>query len=216
MNSSEQICPLCHSPTSNIFHSNNRGRFYACESCCLVFLEKSKHLSKEEELERYKLHQNYPNDPGYRRFLMILLRPLLEVIAPESQGLDFGSGPGPTSKIILEGQGHSVTNYDPFFEPNISALKTRYDFVACSEVVEHFRRPAEEFELLNSLLKPGGVLGIMTNFLEEGIDFANWHYQREPSHLCFYNKYSMYWLSNQFSLDVEFPAENVALFYKYK
>ena len=56
-------------------------------------------LSAEDEKARYDLHQNSPNDNRYRQFLNRIFVPMQERIAPESCGMDFGSGPGPTLSI---------------------------------------------------------------------------------------------------------------------
>jgi len=52
--------------------------------------------------------------------------------------------------------------YDPFFAPDPSALKRAHDFVTCTEVVEHFQQPADDWRRLLSLVKSGGWLGVMT------------------------------------------------------
>jgi len=52
--------------------------------------------------------KNSPDDPRYRAFLSRLFIPLNERIAPESCGLDFGSGPGPTLSVMFEEQGHTM------------------------------------------------------------------------------------------------------------
>ena len=36
----------------------------------------------------------------------------------------------------------------------------------CSETAEHFREPRVEFARFDALLRPGGVLGVMTGMLE--------------------------------------------------
>jgi len=63
---------------------------------------------------------------------------------------------------MFEEAGHFMKLYDTFYSPDRNILTNHYDFITASEVVEHFHNPAVEFDLLWSILKPGGLLGIMT------------------------------------------------------
>ena len=67
-----------------------------------MFVPRSYHLSAADEKAQYDLHENDPNDPGYRAFLDRLAGPLDKRLAPHSHGLDFGCGPGPTLSVMLE------------------------------------------------------------------------------------------------------------------
>jgi hypothetical protein len=105
-------------------------------------------LSPKEEKSVYDLHDNSLDDPGYRRFLARLFRPLSQRLAPNSSGLDFGSGPGPTLSVMFEEAGHSIEIYDPFFAPETMLLHRQYDFIVASEVVEHLHYPRRELDRL--------------------------------------------------------------------
>ncbi|CAI8013909.1 Uncharacterized WD repeat-containing protein all2124 [Geodia barretti] len=61
---------------------------------------------------------------------------------------------------MMREDGFKVNLYDPYFYPDVSVLDRQYDFVTCSETVEHLRSPMTEFKLLDSLLVPGGHLGL--------------------------------------------------------
>ena len=78
------------------------------------------------------------------------------------QGLDFGSGPGPTLSIMFREAGYPMEIYDYFYAPNTDVLNNQYDFITATEVIEHLRHPIQTLNLLWKILKPGGVLGIMT------------------------------------------------------
>ena len=69
---------------------------------------------------------------------------------------------------MLEEQGYRMSLYDPFFAPSPDALERRYDFITCTETVEHFYQPGKEFRRLDRLLRSGGWLGVMTEMLEPG------------------------------------------------
>ena len=190
--------------------------FWECAECDLAFVPPEFHLSESDEVERYLMHENDPADSGYRRFLSRLwdvLRPRLSVA---DTGLDFGCGPGPALAQMMREDGYEVSLYDPYFFPDRSALDQRYDFVTCTETAEHLRAPMETFRLIDSLLAPGGQLGVMTGMLEDREEFASWYYQRDPTHVAFYTKRTMSWLAETMGWNVEFPAPNVTLFSKQR
>lgn len=205
------LCPVCRSGPAESFPLPGGGAYWLCRGCAAVFLDPAHRPGREEERKRYLLHENDLGDPGYRAFLRRLAGPLLERIPPGREGLDYGCGPGPALARILEEAGHRVRLYDPFFHPDSSALERRYDFIACSETAEHFHRPAEEFERLDSLLKPGGWLAVMTSFRPADRDFAGWHYRLDPTHVVFYREETFRFLSRRFGWTPEFPAPDVFL-----
>lgn len=207
-------CPLCHSEPIRDFSVVDSKTYWRCDVCHLTFLSPDSYLSPEDELARYLLHENSPEDCRYRQFLSRLTDYLIPKLQPGAQGLDFGSGPGPTLSVMLEEKGFSMNLYDPFFAPNTAPLERTYDFITCTETVEHFYQPAKEFHLFDRLLWCNGWLGIMTEMLESDENFANWWYHREPTHVCFYKQETMEWIATQYGWRVEFPRKNVTLFYK--
>lgn len=148
----------------------------------------------EAERARYEKHSDDVSDPGYRSFVNPLVEAVLSEMPQGSKGLDFGSGRGAIVSTMLGEKGFSLERYDPFFLPNPVALKGRYDFIACCEVVEHFREPRKEFELLRSLLKQDGKLFIMTLIMGSFVDFSNWYYKDDETHVFFYSKQSFAWI----------------------
>src|SRR5690606_20429248 len=140
------------------------------------------------ELAHYRLHRNDPRDPGYRGFLARLAEPLRARLAPGACGLEYGCGPGPALAALPREAGAPMAVYAPFFAPHAAVLEVRYDFITCTEAIEHFHRPAREFGRLDRLLRPGGWLGLMTEFQEGDERFARWHYRRDPTHVVFYRE----------------------------
>ncbi|MBD3640238.1 MAG: class I SAM-dependent methyltransferase [Marinobacter sp.] len=171
-------------------------------------------LSADEERAIYELHENDPEDAGYRRFLSKLANPLTERLPPGAEGLDFGSGPGPALAGMLEEAGFSMALYDPFFHPDKASLARTYDFITCTEVVEHLHEPAEAFSLLDRSLRPGGWLGIMTCFQTDDDRFDNWHYRRDPTHVVFYRQATFEWLAGTYGWTLEVPVKDVVLLRK--
>lgn len=210
-------CRLCESSevgqVSEFAVAHGRT-YWRCARCKLTFVDSAYLPTPSEEKSRYARHQNDPADPDYRRFLSRLADPLIPKLRPGSRGLDYGSGPGPTLSVMLEEHGFRMSIYDPFFAPDSVALDSTYDFVTCTETVEHFHHPAREFSRLVDLLNPGGWLAIMTEMLQPDEDFEDWWYIRDPTHVSFYQSETMEWFGKERGLTVEFPARNVVLFQK--
>ncbi|MDX1558264.1 MAG: class I SAM-dependent methyltransferase [Marinobacter sp.] len=177
-------------------------------------MDESCRLSPEQEREIYQLHDNDPSDPGYRKFLSKLTEPLLGRLPPGARGLDFGCGPGPALAHMLEAEGMVVSLYDPYFYPSTPVLAQTYDFITCTEVVEHLNAPAAVFRELDRMLRPGGWLGVMTCFQTDDDRFDNWHYRRDPTHVVFYRESTFELLANRFGWQLEIPRKDVALFRK--
>ena len=205
-------CPLCAGADVVGYHRDQRRAYLQCSACRLVFVPTSFHLSADQEKAEYDLHQNDPQDLGYRSFLNRLAQPLLERLNPKSQGLDFGSGPGPCLSLILEEQGHTVALYDLYYASHPELLESQYDFITATEVVEHLVQPLLELERLWSLLKPGGQLGIMTKLVASPEKFVNWHYKSDPTHISFFSVATFAYLGQQWGSAPQFIGADVIIF----
>jgi SAM-dependent methyltransferase len=169
------------------------------------------HLSPDQEKAIYDLHQNAIDDPGYIAFLLRLTGPLLERLPNRAEGLDFGCGPGPALAQLFEAQGHRLNLYDPFYADYPVHLQRPYDYIVCTEVVEHFRLPRREFEALFKLLKPGGWLGIMTKLVINAEAFAKWHYKNDLTHISFFSRPTFHWLATHYNCQIEFIGNDVII-----
>lgn len=207
-------CPVCRAPKARAFGRVDRCRYWRCDDCEATFLDPGQRPTASLEHAHYLTHRNDPGDPGYRGFLSKLATPLLGLIAPRSSGLDYGCGPGPALAAMLREAGHRMALYDPFFHPDRAVLERRYDFVTCTEVAEHFHRPADEFDRLDGLLRPGGRLAVMTEFQTDDARFAGWHYRRDPTHVVFYRAATFRVLAAQRGWSCEIPAGDVAIMRK--
>lgn len=204
-------CPLCgDSSTTTV----SGGGFFDCPGCHLVFRDPSARLGADAELGHYQTHQNSPADERYRRFLSRLADPLIERLPPGAEGLDYGSGPGPTLSVILEERGFPMEIFDPFFAPDRAVLDRQYDFVTCTETAEHFFDPAAEFTRLAGLLKSGGWLGVMTGVLPDDQPIGEWWYARDPTHVAFYRETTLRWIAGHFGWAIFRPEDNVVLFHR--
>lgn len=207
------LCTLCHS-SAHFYCEDKKRRFFRCSSCDLIFAEPSAHLSVADEKFIYELHENDPHDPHYRRFLAQLTEPLLIKLSPGMHGLDFGCGPGPALHLMLEAHGMTMAVYDLFYTPDTGQLSQKYDFVTCTEVVEHFNHPSQSWPELINTLKADGWLGVMTWLFtkDSTTDFLQWSYPRDPTHVSFYTPKTMHWLATQFQLKMEIVSDRVILF----
>lgn len=207
-------CPLCYHGNVHPFFTDRNRDYLRCPCCSLVFVPQRFWLSPEEERATYDLHENDALDPGYRKFLSRLSTPLLERLAGQRQGLDFGCGPGPALSMLLERKGHRVKLYDPLYYNDPSILKSTYDFICATEVVEHLHEPAATWSMLFNMLKPEGWLGIMTKLVWDREAFGKWHYIRDLTHVCFYSKTTFIYLAKRFSAEIHFTAADVILMRK--
>ncbi|MEA5445065.1 class I SAM-dependent methyltransferase [Gammaproteobacteria bacterium AB-CW1] len=189
-------CPLCDTRQGRLFCIDaRRGRRYRrCPDCRLTWLDPEQRPNPARERAEYALHQNDPADPGYRQFLSRVADPLQQQLQPGSQGLDYGCGPAAVLADMLTAAGLPTTAYDPCFRAEPAALSGRYDFISCTETAEHFFHPGREFRRLTELLRPGGVLAVMTGRLTEDARFARWRYRHDPTHVCFYRDETFAWL----------------------
>lgn len=207
-------CPLCEADKTNLWHTDSKREFVHCQNCYLVFVPSQYFLSLNKEKAHYDHHKNDPCDIRYRTHLGRLANPLIEQLSPGSDGLDFGCGPGPTLSLILAEAGFPTRIYDPIYAPNPDAWSQTYDFVTASEVVEHFHRPRFEFARIWSLLRPRGILGIMTRRLGEQSAFKSWYYKNDPTHVIFFSEQTFRWLSEHLSADLEIIGPDVHLLRK--
>ena len=205
-------CPLCTHDAASFLQDRTRD-YLRCPQCDLVFVPKHQHLLPEEEKSRYDFHQNDPNDSRYRNFLNRLFQPLEKQLNPGARGLDFGCGPGPTLSVMFEEAGYDCAVYDLHYANDLSVFEDTYDFITCSETMEHLYEPREEFERFLKLVKPGGWIGIMTQLHDEApVPFERWHYKDDDTHVCFFSKKSFQTLEKTYGLRLEFHSDSVILF----
>ena len=203
-------CLLCYND-SNEIHSD----VYECTHCHLVFKNPEVFLDKEAEEARYSNHENTIEDQGYVDFLNRLLLPLKTFIRAPFQGLDYGCGPGPTLSVLLEKEGGEMENYDPIFFPDAHLLLPDfYNVVTSTEVVEHFKHPHYDWKKLIELVSEGGYLGIMTQFYSSKIDYLNWWYKNDPTHVVFYQQETLHYIAKEHDLEIVYNDEKSVVIFK--
>jgi SAM-dependent methyltransferase len=189
-------CLLCNTTTKRLITYKTKD-YYKCPTCDGISLNPAHFVSEAQEVSRYKNHQNDVHDVGYQNFVKPIVYGVQNDFNTKHIGLDFGCGTGPVITKLLREKNYTITTYDPFFDNNLNALKTTYNFIVCCEVIEHFHQPLKEFNLLKSLLKPSGKLYCMTHIYSETINFENWYYKNDETHVFFYHQNTFQWILNQ-------------------
>lgn len=208
--SSDARCPVCLRIGPRLLIRLDRD-YLRCSRCEATFVPPAQWPDAATERREYELHRNAVDDPGYRAFLARLAEPLSRRLAPGSSGLDYGCGPGPALAAMLQEAGHQVALWDPMFAPDRAVLDQTYDFITCTEVIEHLRDARAVFAELARLLRPGGWLGLTTCFQTDDARFAGWHYRRDPTHILFWRRRTLGHLADTLGWGLEFPVDNVAL-----
>ncbi len=177
--------------------------YFICNTCGAYVKDEKYYLNRKEEKERYKEHDNDVFDEGYQNFTSPITNSILENHNAEQLGLDYGSGTGPVISKQLKDQGYQVKLYDPYFHPDEDYLNYSYDYIFCCEVFEHFYEPKQEIEKLLHLLKPGGRLYIMTHLYNKKIDFTDWYYRNDPTHVFIYTQKTIEFIAKRYALTIE-------------
>ena len=207
-------CPLCAwFPARFHARADTWLDFWRCPACALVFRDPAQWPARDAEHVHYRLHDNRPDDPGYRNFLRPLFDALRPRLPPGAEGLDFGCGPGSALAAMLDEAGHPMRLWDPLFAPDTGPLQQRYAFVTASEVIAHLHTPMATLCEIDGLLADGGLLGVLTGWPpSHWRDFARWHYRRDPTHVAFYGPETLHWIARRFSWALALPSRNVAVF----
>lgn len=191
---------------------------HLCGHCGLYFKPAEAHLSDEAEEKRYLYHQNDLNDPSYLLFLERLLFPLKSFLPHEFTALDFGCGKAPVISVELQKRGGVVAFYDPLFYPDKESevLNKKYDIVTCSEVVEHFKCPQDSWDILMNCVRPGGLLAVMTQFLNDPSQYHQWWYKNDPTHVVFYSEKVFHFIAKKYQLEIVYNDLKSVIIFRRK
>lgn len=125
-------------------------------------------------------------------FLRQVIVPARPYLHDGMRGLDYGCGHTPTLCGLLAETGVVCENYDLYFHPDPPCGP--YDVVFATEVVEHFYVPAREWDRMTRLLKPDGLLVVMTAPWQNLDHFRTWGYASDETHVCFYRPETVAWI----------------------
>jgi 2-polyprenyl-3-methyl-5-hydroxy-6-metoxy-1,4-benzoquinol methylase len=79
-------------------------------------------------------------------------------------------------------------------------------------VIEHFRQPNQELHKLFALLKPKGILGIMTKLVIDADAFSRWHYKNDLTHVSFFSRDTLQWLAIKYQCRLDILGNDVIIF----
>ncbi len=192
-------CLLCRA-TAELAARHRERDVYRCAACGLAFLDPQHHVTDAQARAEYLQHDNTMACTGYVRMFEKKIATLEEHCAGISSVLDYGCGPGPVLVELLRRGGYDAYGYDPMFFPDADLERT-YDCVISTEVFEHFMDPAAEFPKVHRLVKPGGILAIMTLHHDDATDLSTWWYPNSPSHVVFYSSATFEWLAERYGYD---------------
>ena len=209
-----ESCPLCEHSHISLYSQDKRREYYQCSACDLVFVLRDQLISLQQEKSIYDSHENDIEDLGYQKFLSRAADPLLQQLQRPSCGIDFGCGPGPALANMLTKRGHNVALYDIFYYPESQVLNKQYDFVTCTEVIEHVANPQKVWQQLLGMLKPDSVLVVMTKLVIDQERFKNWHYKNDITHINFFSRTTFELLAKTSGLTLTFYGNDVMLFKK--
>lgn len=180
-------CLICGEKTISFMHPKTHMKFHKCSFCEAIFKDMSEHPNKDDEEKRYLEHNNELSNLGYVQFLQKFIDQGITPYLSHGHLLDFGSGPKPVLKWLLEKQGYHVDCYDPFFSKEMPKDHMVYDMITATEVIEHVHHPKEVLTWMNQHTKPGGYISLMTLFYPKDQNaFFNWFYMRDYTHVVFY------------------------------
>lgn len=206
-------CGLCSGKTLHQVRGADERVYRLCPRCRLIGVSPEYFLSDAEEKKRYLSHNNSIGQPGYVDFLNRAVLPALKYLHPSMLGLDYGCGYAPTLSVLLARRGFRCEDYDPCFVEN--PLNKKYDYLFSTEVFEHFFHPRREIAGITGLLKPGGLLTVMTERWSGLRRFRNWYYTRDPAHVAFYHRKTFDYIRHEFGFVELFDdGRSVMLFRK--
>lgn len=188
-------CPLCQNKSTNFF----KNIYFKCSCCKGIFKKSNLHLKGKDEKNIYDKHVNISTDIKYQNFLSPITNSVLNDFSSNTKGLDFGSGKDSAIVKVLRDNKYKIEAYDLFYKDDKSLLEKKYDYITCSEVIEHFQNPKKEFELLLSMLKENAALYLMTEIYDESISFEKWYYKNDPTHIFFYQKETFAWIQKKYA-----------------
>lgn len=198
-------CKICGAPTRKFYDKQFDNDYFYCASCEFIARDEEKIVNQTMEKSTYDQHQNTYENEGYvNMFKDFLDRAVMPYVREGKSGLDFGSGPGPVlSQLLSKEYKYDMAIYDLYYAPQTTYKNTTYDLLTCTEVVEHLKDPLSYFKHFKELVKPGGVIGIMTLFHpRDDSKFCDWHYRRDMTHIAFFTPKTMEKISELLDMEL--------------
>lgn len=182
-------CLVCNTETQTLHDQAFNIDYDVCPNCDFIYKQTAFHLNPQDEKARYLLHHNEELNIGYQTYMENIVKLHIRPLENVKTILDFGSGPYPMLKKVLDLYGYEVVDYDPYFNTNTLYDTQKYDLIIMTEVLEHVQKPMETLLQLMELMEPNGKLLIMTQFRDMNQEqFLSWWYRRDQTHVSFFNE----------------------------
>lgn len=180
-------CHICNQTTKTFHHEKTDITYYHCKRCEYIFKSPEHYQNFDKQKERYNLHENNKEDPGYKAYFKRFLDFTLPHIKNTKNALDFGCGKTSLLATLLEVEGIGCDYFDPIYHPDSLYKNKKYDLIVSTEVFEHLHNPKEVFSSLLNILDNGGYLAIQTEFHSNEVEsFKKWWYHQDPTHIVFF------------------------------
>ena len=194
---------ICGEHTHPLVDNELDVTYDVCINCDFIYKQPLYHLTLSEEQTRYLQHHNDDDNVSYVAYLKAFLETSIRPLSGVKTILDFGSGPNPVLRKLLEQNGYVVTDYDPFFHDDKTYQTKRYDLIVMTEVLEHIHQPMNAMKHLRELLHQNGRILIMTQFRNmDETAFLKWWYRRDTTHVGFYNTKTFQTIASKLELRV--------------
>lgn len=196
-------CHICNKSVESFLDEKSNQVYYHCKACEYIFKDPKCYQDFSTQKERYNLHENNAEDPGYQAYFQRFLDFTLPLVGTVKTALDFGCGRTSLLATLLEGEGIACDYYDPIYHPSTLNDSKKYEFIVSTEVFEHLHQPEEVFESLVKRLNVGGYLAIQTEFHSNKYEtFKKWWYPQDPTHIVFFRAKTFEVLSKMYGCRV--------------
>lgn len=201
-------CTLCET----LLENKADDFYFICETCGSYLKDQKFYLNNLQEIGIYEKHKNDVNDIRYQNFTSPITNSILSTFTSNDLGLDYGCGTAPVISKLLKDKGYQVELYDPYFHSNEKYMNYQYDYIFSCEVFEHFYNPKQEIEKLLSILKPTGSLLVMTLIYDFEVDFKDWYYRKDPTHVFIYTKKTVQFIADRYNLEAKIEKNRMVVF----
>ncbi len=200
------LCPLClNTKLFTMITGPDKRTYRSCDSCKLIFTDTRYQPTRKEAEKRFKTNKNGIQYPTYLEILKQAFKPDLPFINSSLTGLDYGCGPEPTLSTFLDQEDITCDSYDPIFFPELP--QKQYDFIFSTECFEHFFLPAKEMQQIKKMLKPEGILIVLTELWTNAEAFAKWNNAKDAMHVSFYHRITMDFICTKYGFSI-IPSDN--------
>lgn len=160
-------------------------KYYRCCSCGFLCSPEMLKWSPEQFSQRVYNEDYNKVDAGYSGERAASWAPFLcRLIPKESTSkivhLDYGSGEGVLSKLLVEKKWNS-NFYDPFSSPTKPTIK--YNLITAIEVIEHTTNIFDTLEDIKKYLLKDGMFLFSTSLIPKDVNLSWWYLSARAGHI---------------------------------